>query len=107
MVDAFHRALEREALTLRSRIDTTAQLAELIGAADLSQLSDDELEALIAQLDGERGDRPSSLLPPDADERSRRAAALLEETGAIRVTPSESGVDAHNGNRDRSGNDRR
>jgi hypothetical protein len=83
VVDAYHRALEREALTLRSRIDTSEQLAKLMGSADLRRLPDEELDALIADLGEERKVRPSSLSPPDARERSRRAAALLSEAGTF------------------------
>jgi hypothetical protein len=58
-----------------------------MGAADLQRLSDDELEALADQLSTERQGRPSHLTPPDAEERSRRAAALLAECGSLSAIP--------------------
>jgi hypothetical protein len=54
-------------------------VGRLIGGADLSGMSVEELEALIAQLQAKRAIEP----PPDAVERSRRAARLLAEAGAL------------------------
>jgi hypothetical protein len=81
VVDAYHRALEREALTVRSRIEAAGNAARLLGHADLSGMSVEELDALIARLQVKRAIEP----PPDALERSRRAARLLAEAGALDV----------------------
>jgi hypothetical protein len=74
-----NRAIEREALTLRSRIEAAGNVSRLIGGTDLSGMSLEELDALIARLQAKRAIEP----PPDALERSRRAARRLAEAGAL------------------------
>jgi hypothetical protein len=81
VTDAYHRALEREALTLTGRIEATGQLARLMSQADLSKLSDDELDDLLRKFEAEK--RQTFPAPPDAAERSRRAAQLLAEGGGL------------------------
>ena len=81
VADAFHRALQREALTLTGRIEATGQLARLMSQADLSKLSDDELDDLLQKFKAEK--RQAFPAPPDAAERSRRAAQLLAEGGGL------------------------
>jgi hypothetical protein len=75
VADAYHRALEREALTLTGRIEATGQLARLMGAADLSQLSDAELEELIAKLDVTRTGPPKPTVVGGSQRATREPKA--------------------------------